>query len=252
MGAMSQPTLTQRRILENHLLFTSLHRADVIRRPGLIRWESASDEFCCTLLESGGALSSLPAQERAARTFPWTGDVALALGGLGFEPAGCVRYMTLGPDRVVPPASTTGIELRLARSPDELAGFSGVQSRSFLDPGERLEPLYEFLHAANLKNLNHPAQTFYVGCFEGRPVAVTLLLIDQGVAGIYAVATLPEFRRRGFSRRLLARAVSDARRLGCETVTLQVHRGSEAERLYLNLGFSVEFDCVLWSKRARP
>jgi hypothetical protein len=47
---------------------------------------------------------------------------------------------------------------------------------------------------------------------------------------------------------LLARAISDGRRRGCDTVTLQVHQDSDAERLYRHLGFDVEFDCILWER----
>lgn len=156
--------------------------------------------------------------------------------------------MILAPGRAPSAPQIPNFSIRTASDEGELSRFSDVQSRGFLSPSEALEPLYTFLHDANRKNLNHPNQIFYIGYLDGVPVAVTLLVIHEGTAGIYAVATLPEFRRRGFSRVLLGRAIADGRRLGCDTVTLQVHQDSDAERLYRHLGFEVEFDCLLWKQ----
>jgi ribosomal protein S18 acetylase RimI-like enzyme len=157
--------------------------------------------------------------------------------------------MALLPDRASATAAPQGFDVRVAKDELELAQFSDVQSRGFLSLGNNLESLHAFLHGANQKNLNHPAQTFYIGYLNGRPIAVTLLLIHERTAGICAVATLPDFRRRGFSRVLLARAIADARERHCDTLTLQVHRDSDAERLYSHLSFAVEFDCTLWNKK---
>jgi GNAT superfamily N-acetyltransferase len=245
---MGEPGLRHRRLLENHLCFTALHRGDVIRESDLIRWQSTHEAFCCLLLQSEGALAALRAETRAVRTFPWSGDVAPALARLGFREAGALRYMSLPAHSAPSSAAPHGLRIEPARTEAQLSRFSDVQSRSFLLPGEPLEPLRAFLHAANLKNLGHPAQNFYVGSVDGAPAAVTLLLVHEGTAGIYAVATLPAVRRRGLSRALLARAIADARGLGCDLVTLQVHRDSDAERLYRHLGFSVDFDCLLWER----
>lgn len=248
---MNERSPLRRRLLENHFSFTALHRAKVIRQPDFVRWESPSEAFRCVLADSQSSLASLTSETSAVRTFPWTGDIAAGLENLGFRGTGCLRYMTLPPDRAAVASAASGpvdFQIRIAETETELGQFSDVQASSFLSPGEKFEPLRAFLHEANLKNLKHPAQTFYVGSLEDKPVAVTLLLTHEGTAGIYAVATLPEFRRRGLSRLLLARAIADGRRRGCDIITLQVHRNSEAERLYLHLGFSVEFDCMLWNR----
>ncbi|OGQ26734.1 MAG: hypothetical protein A2138_23315 [Deltaproteobacteria bacterium RBG_16_71_12] len=139
------------------------------------------------------------------------------------------------------------VDVTLAVDEAGLARFSDVQAGGFAAPGADPAPLRAFLHAANAPNLGHPAQSFLVASVDGTAAAVTLVVRHQGSAGIYAVATLPAWRRRGLSTLLLARAVTDARRAGSDVVTLQVEGGSDAERLYARLGFAVDFDCQLWA-----
>jgi ribosomal-protein-alanine N-acetyltransferase len=59
---------------------------------------------------------------------------------------------------------------------------------------------------------------------------------------LVALATLPEARRQGVARRLLAELVAAARAAGARRVTLEVARGNAAARaLYESAGF-VEFN----------
>jgi ribosomal protein S18 acetylase RimI-like enzyme len=237
-------TALERRLLENHHAFTARHRGAVLREEGIVRWESASEAFSCVLLESASAAASVEA--RAVRTFPWSSGAAPELGRRGYEQVGCLRYMVLA--RTLRAHRTVDLDVRRATREIELAGFSYVQSHGFVAAGEPVEPLYAFLHEANRRNLHDPAQTFFVGYLDRAPAAVTLLLVHDGIAGIYAVATLPGLRRRGFSRALLGAAMQRAQGLGCDVVTLQVERGSDAEQVYVGAGFEVLFDSTLWSR----
>jgi GNAT superfamily N-acetyltransferase len=234
-------------LLDNHHAFTARHRGDVVRLDGAVRWDSESTYVRCVLIDTVAGLAAVTGDTGAVRTFPWSANTAPALGRLGFQRGGELRYMVSDP-RGFPEAAPAGFTIELATDEAGMARFSDVQSRGFADPGEEIEPLFRFLHAANLRNLGRSDQRFYVGWADGAPVAVTLLLVHGRTCGIYAVATLPEHRRLGYSRALLARVTSDARDLGGEVVTLQVFRGSDAERVYAGLGFTVAFDCQLWTR----
>ena len=62
------------------------------------------------------------------------------------------------------------------------------------------------------------------------------LLFDE--LHILNLGVLPDFRRRGYARKLIAQAVSRARDDGVARVTLEVRRSNAAARkLYENLGF---------------
>ena len=235
-------------LLENHLAFMAKHRGEVRRHPGAIQVESPSADFRCWMLE-GPIEEPLHAPDvRQVRVLPWAGAVGPALGARGFRQKVVLRYMELSADPA--PRPSPGFSISEAHEEPALRVFSEVQTRGFLTPKERFEPWFEFLHGWNQKNLGDPAQHFYVGALDGTPAAVTLLLVTGKVGGIYAVATLPDFRRRGLSRALLLRAIGEARAAGCERISLQVYAGSDAERLYLGLGFVPAFDCPIYVREA--
>lgn len=76
----------------------------------------------------------------------------------------------------------------------------------------------------------------YVGLVDGRAVAIVAVVAAAGTLGIYSLATLPMYRRRGYGEALLRAAAADARdRTGIECLVLQ---STEAGHdLYLRMGF---------------
>jgi GNAT superfamily N-acetyltransferase len=70
---------------------------------------------------------------------------------------------------------------------------------------------------------------------DGMAVAGAWSCIHGHDCGIYAVGTVPEWRRRGFGRALVEHVLADARRRGAETTTLQSTR--MGQRLYETLGY---------------
>jgi predicted acetyltransferase len=69
----------------------------------------------------------------------------------------------------------------------------------------------------------------------GVPVASAALVLDSGVAGIYAVATLPEARNRGIGKPMTATALREARQLGYRVGILQ--SSSMGHPIYEKMGF---------------
>ena len=52
----------------------------------------------------------------------------------------------------------------------------------------------------------------YVGYVDGEPVSTAAVVTGAGAAGVYNVATLPEFRRRGYGEAVMRHALAEARR----------------------------------------
>lgn len=81
----------------------------------------------------------------------------------------------------------------------------------------------------------HTKHYMYVGFINEKPVAASRLFIENGVAGIYHVAVMPEVRKKGIGSAMTLKALHDVRELGC---SLAILRASEMGlNVYKNLGF---------------
>lgn len=73
---------------------------------------------------------------------------------------------------------------------------------------------------------------------EGDPCAVLLAVLDRDCMGLFAIATHPEHRRRGFARALLVEAQRIGAISGCHRSWLQVMvKNTAAVGLYESLGY---------------
>ena len=104
--------------------------------------------------------------------------------------------------------------------------------------------------SSTLAGMRRGGNTYYLGYIEGQAVATAHLLIDGRTAGIYALATMRPYRRRGACSTLVARAIGDARAAGCDVVCLSAAHSGAPERLYEKLGFERVFETAAWAGRS--
>ena len=134
------------------------------------------------------------------------------------------------------------ITVRACEGADDIARFSDVQSEGFGVPQWR-----SWVHKINLINASRTDQCFYLAEADGEIAGVCLVLRTGSVAGLYAVATLERHRRRGVARALIARAATDARAHGCETLCLNTASAGAAEAAFQRVGFRSVFESVFYT-----
>jgi predicted GNAT family acetyltransferase len=85
-----------------------------------------------------------------------------------------------------------------------------------------------------------PSIRIYLGLWKGQPATTCSLFQANGMGRIEMVETRTEFRRRGLASAVVARAAHDSAISGDSITYLYTDRDSDAERLYLRLGFVIE------------
>lgn len=170
-----------------------------------------------------------PRLEPIARAFGL--DREAVLPGMVWEPLG---------ETPRPPA--VALEIRPITDPRSAQEFVRTMMVGFEGSPELLLPWAGGIAA---RGRFPPGVHCYLGYVAGRPVASALRFTTPGVAGIYGVATLPEFRRRGFGEALTRRAALDGREEGCRQSYLQ---SSEMGRsVYERIGYRAVEEYREWA-----
>jgi ribosomal protein S18 acetylase RimI-like enzyme len=130
-------------------------------------------------------------------------------------------------------------------TPEDAGAFATVDAQVNAPRERWARP---FLLGAALANLLEPNHAFYLAYVDGEPAGTALCVMQDGIAGIYSVATLRAHRRKGIATALTARAIADAQAAGAEMVCLECAEGGEAMALYAALGFERAHESALWTQ----
>ena len=91
-------------------------------------------------------------------------------------------------------------------------------------------------------------QGFAVAFDEGVPCAVGRAAVDDGLMGIFQIATLPSLRRKGLGRAVVTSLLEWGQRQTAKKAYLQVESGNIAARnLYESLGFRPLYTYDYWT-----
>jgi GNAT superfamily N-acetyltransferase len=150
--------------------------------------------------------------------------------------------MALAPLPDAIPAGPVELEIRTvttvaeheAHVETDAAGFEGS-----LDHARRLFPATLFQRGDAIE---------FTGFVDGVPVAVSTLVVTGRTAGVYGVATIPAYRRRGFGEAMTWRAIRDGAALGCEMANLTA--SVMGRPLYERMGFRVVAPFLIFARPA--
>jgi ribosomal protein S18 acetylase RimI-like enzyme len=88
------------------------------------------------------------------------------------------------------------------------------------------------------------SQPRYVGYLDGEPVAVSSLVMTEGLAGVYAVATLPDARNRGIGTAMTLHVMREGKMRGAKSAVLQATEIGKS--VYEGIGFSTAYEYELY------
>ncbi|MGI8647790.1 MAG: hypothetical protein ACR2JX_06155 [Mycobacteriales bacterium] len=118
-----------------------------------------------------------------------------------------------------------------------LSTFVDVVARAFPFPDLRSAP-----DAWDERVLSHPRLRFWLGRFDGHPVATSATVVAGGLNGVTLVATLPEFRQQEFGAALAWQAATAEPSLPSALLA-----GEKPRPVYERLGFTPITPFTVWS-----
>lgn len=136
------------------------------------------------------------------------------------------------------PSPPSGVQVKVVANEADLATFRATAA----GPLEADLDIFDTLFNPAL--LNASGLTLYLAEVDGRAVATAARFSSRRIAGVFVVATLPAYRRRGFGAYLTQLAALGGRNDGCLASYLQ--SWPLAYRLYQRLGYRHIVDYHTW------
>jgi ribosomal protein S18 acetylase RimI-like enzyme len=157
----------------------------------------------------------------------------------GETPGMAVDIATLSEEAAAIPSLTVS----LVSHEDDVVEWARVEARGYGMPEEVTPALIEMGVRHCLRG--DSSWRYYLGRLHGRPVAASLMYPYAGVAGIYAVATVPEARRMGIGAELTRLALQRAAEQGYRVGVLQA--SGMGFPVYRRMGFETVLTFKLYS-----
>ena len=187
----------------------------------------------------------------ASRSVPWywwlgpnpcPPDMARRLEdhGLAFDPPPLPALVATLPARC--PSLNPDARVWLAARRADLEAASAIRRIAFRFPAGAAVDYFQAMADDWLKG--DPARLYLACLSDGPPAAIGALVTGAGIPGVYVMATLPEWARRGLGKAILARIIADAAADGHHLIALTASR--LGYRLYRQFGFEHVFDYMIY------
>ena len=155
--------------------------------------------------------------------------MALDLSGLGFSLGGIEPWYVRAPAPLPESSLPEGLLIERVASVSRLEQFERASLEGFgvVSPND-VAPFQ--IHAA--QSLEDPRLHCYIGWIEGCAVSVSMAYVGDEVVGVYGVATIQEFRRRGYGEAITWAAIGSDPSLPAVLEPTEIAAG-----LYRRMGF---------------
>ncbi|MFL1673429.1 GNAT family N-acetyltransferase [Paenibacillus dendritiformis] len=136
-----------------------------------------------------------------------------------------------------------GFAVKQVRTPGEVRQFGAVLSSLFGDGSEAKHVNLYYERLAESPLWTRPEMALYIGVLsDGTPVSVGSIIRSRDSVGIYDIATLDEYRKRGFGSAMFHHIVSDILTWHDGLIVLQASEAGAG--LYKRAGFRPV--CAIW------
>jgi len=144
-------------------------------------------------------------------------------------PGMAVELESMNEDFPEPP----GFTIKLVKDTETLKDWIQAATEGFSLKQSTSELLFDI--ESKLGFSEHLPRRSYVGYLNGKPVSNSLLLMTSGVAGLFAVSTIQDARRRGIGTLISLAPLKEARESGYKVGV--VHSSQMGYGVYRKLGF---------------
>jgi ribosomal protein S18 acetylase RimI-like enzyme len=145
------------------------------------------------------------------------------------DPGGPVMYT---PNRLDLSHVPDGIEIRLATNAQDANDFASVTAEAF-----QMTSAIGKLAAAQIGVSKDSKVRAFVARENGKPISAAMAFVDQGIAGLYYVGTIPTARGRGLGSLCTLTATNAGFDLGARAVILQASQ--QGQTFYERIGYEV-------------
>ncbi len=238
--------MTNEQLLNHHLCFLEQNRGSrrVEVKNEII--SSDKDSFNITFfLDNSEDFTRVNIGSRMIYLPSWINNKDKLLAKNKYSKTGSLTYMSANSSVLKKWKFNDDITIKKVTNNSDLEIFSTVQSKGFCETDEVFNEWHPWLRNKNFEGYEFKNQFFFIASINEEPVGVCLLIENEGIYGIYAVATHPKFRKKGVATTTMKKALEDCINGENANLTLQVMTGSYAEKLYENLGFKEDFRCTI-------
>lgn len=168
--------------------------------------------------------------------------------GIQFDPPPLPAMAVPLPVTSLPPYSAE-IQVWPAADRADLIAASAIRRLAFRFPEGAALTYFEDM-AADWLDPAGPARLYLARLGDGPPAAIGALIMGADLPGVYIMATLPGWGRRGLGKAILARILSQAAADGHSLIILTA--GDQGYPLYRQFGFEHIFDYDIFSTNPVP
>lgn len=195
---------------------------------------------CNGVIGDSGIIPSEEEIEKALKYFNsrkvpfiwWT--AAQNLENHGFQFGGILTGIAIDIAKGIPTVKTgSQVQVKIISSEEDLRAFATLAVNAF---GMNPKALGQF-QAINTAAMNHQEQIHFLALLDGIPIGTATLSTCEDSAGIWNLATLPEYRKHGVGTALVSAALLEAKKLQYDYVMAILMPKGMAWGLFTKMGF---------------